>query len=58
MAELEGYGLVISTTLRRLKLQPQLVEFDGKETDRHVTIESLSVCPALHPIFIRKSLVD
>ena len=57
VAELKCDGLVIPAALSRLQLKPQLVEFDGEEADRHITIESLSVRPALHPVFIRESLV-
>ena len=55
--EFEGYGLVISAALCSLQLETELVELDRKELDRHVAVECLCICPALHAVLVRHLLV-
>ena len=57
MGELESDGLVVSASFRRLELHPQLVELYREEVYRHVTVECLRVCPALHPVLVGQSFV-
>ena len=57
MRELEGDGLVVSATFCCLQLETELVELDREELDRHITVECLRVCPALHTVFVRHLLV-
>lgn len=58
MRELKRYSLVVSGTLRRLQLHPQLVKLYRKELYRHVAVERLCVCPALYAVTVGKPLVD
>lgn len=57
MRELESNRLVIATASSRFKFHAKLVELDRQEVDRHITVKSLCICPALHPILVRKLLV-
>lgn len=58
MRELKRYSLVVSGTLRRLKLHTQLVKLYRKKLYRHVAVEGLCVCPALYAVTVGKFLVD
>lgn len=58
MRELKRYSLVVSGTLRRLKLHTQLVKLYRKKLYRHVAVEGLCVCPALYAVTVGKLLVD
>lgn len=58
MRELKRYSLVVSGTLRRLKLHTQLVKLYRKKLYRHIAVEGLCVCPALYAVTVGKLLVD
>ena len=57
MGEFEGYGLVITTASGGLQFQPQLVELDREEMDRHVAVEAFCIGPALHAVLVCQLLI-
>ena len=58
VAEFEGDGLVVSAPCGGLQFHTQLVELDGQEVYRHITVETFRVGPALHPVFVGEFLVN
>ena len=57
VAELESYSLVVSCAGGSLEFQAQFVKLNREEADRHVAVERLGVCPALHTVFVSETLV-
>src|SRR5690554_5844694 len=57
MGELKGDLLVILSSFGGLQFEPQLIKFERKKFDGHIAVESLSICPAFHSIFIGQLLI-
>ena len=56
--EFKRNGFVVAGTFCCFQFHTQLVELNGQEADRHVTVERFCIGPALHAVFVRQFFVD